>query len=149
MPDFAPLTSRGSLPGLDIFIVLNVPKILNILEIVHPLPTTHIEPIILMSSLNCAIINCYKITRTKLVCSKGDVADPATNNAPLAYFNTANEDSDNNTSVLLNDGKTSSSHILQKYSYQCTECKFRKRKLAAVKNHIRKFHAKNCPRGQG
>ena len=110
MPDFAPLTSRGSLPGLDTFIVLNVPKILNILEIVHPLPTTHIEPIILMSSLNCAIINCYKITRTKLVCSKGDVADPANNNAPLAYFNTANEDSGNNTSVLLNDGKTSSTH---------------------------------------
>ena len=134
-------------------IVLNVPKILNILEIVHPLPTT----CILMSSLNCAIINCCKITRTELVCFKGDVADLATNNAPLAYFNAANEDGDSNTSVLLNKGKTSSSHIPQKYSYQCTECKFRKRKLAAVKNHIRKFHAdnpklpirKNCPRGQG
>ena len=109
-----------------------------------------------MSSLNCAIINCCKITRTGLVCSKGDVADLATNNAPLAYFNAANEDGDSNTSVLLNKGKTSSSHIPQKYSYQCTECKFRKRKLAAVKNHIRKFHAdspklpirKDCPRGQ-
>ena len=59
------LTSRVSLPGLDTFIVLNVPKILNILEIVHPLPTTHIEPIILMSSLNCAIINRYKIASTQ------------------------------------------------------------------------------------
>ena len=33
MPDFAPLTSRGSLPGLDTFIVLNVLKIRNILEV--------------------------------------------------------------------------------------------------------------------
>ena len=81
-----------------------------------------------MSSLNCAIINCCKITRTELVCFKGDVADLATNNAPLAYFNAANEDRDSNTSVLLNKGKTSSSHIPQKYSYQCTECKFRKKK---------------------
>ena len=129
------------LPVLAASIVLNVPKILNILEILHPLPTTCIEPIILMSSLNCAIINCYKITRTELVCFKGEVADLATNNAPLTYFNTANEDGDNNTSVLLNDGKTSSSHILQKYNYQWTECKFRKRELTAVKKHIRKFEA--------
>ena len=71
------------------------------------------------------------------------IADLAANDAPLASFNAADEDGDNNTSVLLNNGKTSSSHIPQKYSYQCTECKFRKRKLAAVKNHIRKARDEN------
>ena len=53
------------------------------------------------------------------------IADLAANDAPLASFNAADEDGDNNTSVLLNNGKTSSPHILQKYSYQCTGCKFR------------------------
>ena len=71
------------------------------------------------------------------------IADLAANDAPLASFNAADEDGGNNTSVLLNNGKTSSPHILQKYSYQCTGCKFRKRKLAAVEDHIREFHADN------
>ena len=109
----------------------------------------------------------YKdIAGEKLVCSKcsrpgdtegislveGVITDLATDSALRVSFNTADENG-----VPLNGGRTSSPHIPQKYSYQCTECKFRKRKLAAVKNHIRKFHAdspklpirKDCPRGQG
>ena len=99
-----------------------------------------------MSSLNCAIINCCKITGTELVCFKGDVADLATNNAPLAYFNAANEDGDSNTSVLLNKGKTSSSHIPQKHNYKvhethldtectCTRCGVSRANLPGLKAH--------------
>merc|ERR1719330_1159928 len=39
------------------------------------------------------------------------------------------------------DSKRSSPNILQKYSYQCTGCKFRKRKMTAVEDHIREQHS--------
>ena len=79
---------------------------------------------------------CKDIAGEKLVYSKcsrpgdtegislveGVITDLATDNALRVSFSTADEDG-----VLLNDGKTSSSHILQQYSYQCTVCKFRKR----------------------
>ena len=65
------------------------------------------------------------------------LADLAANDAPLASFNAPSADTDN---VLLDNSKSSSPNILQKYSYQCTGCKFRKRKLAAVEDHIKENH---------
>ena len=54
----------------------------------------------------------------------------------LATFNT----SESSSNVFLNK-KNKSPNILQKYSYQCTGCKFRKRKMAAVEEHIKEHHS--------
>ena len=68
--------------------------------------------------------------------SSAVIADLAANDAPLTTFNTADTEG---ASVLL-DSKRASPNILQKYSYQCTGCKFRKRKMAGVEDHIRESH---------
>jgi len=68
------------------------------------------------------------------------IADLTANEAPLTSFNPP----DDAQNVFLDNSKSSIPNILQKYSYQCTGCKFRKRKLAAVEDHIKEVHA-DCP----
>jgi len=61
------------------------------------------------------------------------IADLSANESSLPSFNTTESD----TNVFLTP-KTPS--MQQKYSYQCTGCKFRKRKLSAVENHVQECH---------
>ena len=68
--------------------------------------------------------------------SSAVIADLSASDAPLSTFNAAD---DSDAGVFL-DSKRSSPNILQKYSYQCTGCKFRKRKLAGVEDHIKESH---------
>jgi len=63
------------------------------------------------------------------------IADLSANESSLPSFNSTESDSN----VFISP-KRSSPNILQKYSYQCTGCKFRKRKLLAVENHIQECH---------
>ena len=61
------------------------------------------------------------------------------NDTNISSFNTADADHE---SVLLEHDQAGPS-VLQRYSYQCTGCKFRKRKLAAVEDHIKEQHAES------
>ena len=63
------------------------------------------------------------------------IADLSANESSLPSFNSAESDSN----VYISP-KRSSPNILQKYIYQCTGCKFRKRKLLAVENHVQECH---------
>ena len=55
--------------------------------------------------------------------SSAVIADLSASDAPLATFNAGPDD--NNAAGVFLDSKRSSPNILQKYSYQCTGCKFR------------------------
>jgi len=63
------------------------------------------------------------------------IADLSANESSLPSFSA----SENDGSVFINP-KRSSPNILQKYVYQCTGCKFRKRKMSAVESHVRECH---------
>eukprot|EP00092_Neocalanus_flemingeri_P029795 GFUD01032349.1.p1 GENE.GFUD01032349.1~~GFUD01032349.1.p1 ORF type:complete len:823 (+),score=166.44 GFUD01032349.1:67-2535(+) len=66
------------------------------------------------------------------------IADLSANEASLPSFNSTENDSN----VFISP-KRSSPNIMQKYSYQCTGCKFRKRKLLAVENHVVECHSES------